>query len=402
MLSFFVNPPLFCKPFCKTKTPLVLGVSVTLLGLTACQPSNPKQTPNSETVTSGTASTMASTSIQQSNNPNIIIKNTSASTASTTASQTEKLDNIITLYTSVDKKNLQLLLSEFSQKTGVQTQIIEDQPMSIMARLQAEGDHSPADMVLTEDVGVLQNGIKYGLLQPFNAEKANQAVPSRFQDTDAHWLTLSYFAKVVVFNHKLLTEKDFSSYADLAKEKWYQKLCVTQASYPSNSSFVVDLMSQLGDKKTQEVLSGYQNNLTMPVLLNDKAVLEAIESGKCQAGLVSSHHFASYQKAQPKNSLQLAWANSGYGGVHTNIMAIALPKNAHQPELALKLAEWLADKEHQGLFASISHTFPVNPQVETSAQLKSWGEFKPSNIAVSEYANKQEQAIELMQLAGYR
>ncbi|WP_218847855.1 hypothetical protein, partial [Burkholderia mallei] len=102
----------------------------------------------------------------------------------------------------------------------------------------------------------------------------------------------------------------------MAEAKWYQKLCLTQASYPSNSSFVVDLITQLGDNNAKKTLSGYQKNLTASVWLNDNAVLRAIESGKCQAGLVSSHHYADYQKSHPTTSLQLAWINSDHEGVH--------------------------------------------------------------------------------------
>lgn len=280
--------------------------------------------------------------------------------------------------------------------------IIQDEPMSILARLQAEGDNSPIDMILTEDVGVFHQGVEHNLLQPFNLQKDIHHAPTRFLDNNAYWLALSQYGRLAVFNGKNISPNDISSFADLAKPKWYQKLCLTQRSYIANQSFVVDLLSQLGEKKTKEVLQSYQKNLSMPVVLNDKEIFKAIESGKCQIGLVSSHNFVQYQQTNPKTQLQSTWVNTGYGGVHTNVMAVGIPRVAQQPALSLQLIEWLLDKEQIGLFASISHTFPLNDQIETSALLKSLEKFNPSPINISEYGEKQKIAIELMQDVGYQ
>lgn len=64
---------------------------------------------------------------------------------------------------------------------------------------------------------------------------------------------------------------------------------------------------------------------TMPVVLDDTEVLKAIENGKCQLGLVSSHHYASYLQAHPRAPIQLTFINKDCGGVHTNITGSTIP-----------------------------------------------------------------------------
>lgn len=367
------------------------------LSLTACE-QKPTEQPSQKPAT-------ASTPKPQSQSTAVIIASTPTQTEEPTASSTDKTDihqNLIQILTSIDKKNLEPLLTDFSKKTGIQINIVQDEPMSILARLQAEGDKSPADMILTEDIGVFHQGVEYNLLQPFNLQKDINHAPARFLDANAYWIALSQYGRLAVFNPKTVNANDITSFADLSKEKWRQKLCISQRSNIANQSFVVDLLNQLGEKKTKDVLTGYQQNLAMPVLLNDKEIFNAIESGKCQIGLASSHHFVQYQQDTPKTQLQSAWVNTGYGGVHTNVMAVAIPRTAHQPALSLQLIEWLLDKEQAGLFASISHTFPLNEQIETSALLKSLEKFKPSAIAISEYGEKQKVAVELMTDAGYK
>lgn len=343
--------------------------------------------------------------VKASSNTSAIIIASSAteqqtSVASNTAS-TPVNQNLIQILTSIDKKTFESFLQQFSQKTGIVVNVIQSEPMSILAHLQAEGDNSPIDMILTEDIGVFHQGVEHNLLQPFSLQKDINHASPRFLDPNAYWLALSQYGRLAVFNSKNINPNDITSFSDLAKQKWEKKLCLTQHSYIANQSFVVDLLSQLGEKKTKEVLQGYQANLAMPVLLNDTEIFKAIESGKCQIGLVSSHNFVQYQQNNPKTTLQSAWINTGYGGVHTNVLAVGIPRTAKQPALSLQLIEWLLDKEQIGLFASISHTFPLNEQIETSALLKSLEKFKSSPISMSEYGEKQKIALALMQDSGY-
>ena len=351
----------------------VLGVSLTL---TACSPSEPP----------AAAKTPASVSVASAAVP--------ASSSAPTANQ-------ITVYTSIDKTALAPLLTVYAEKNAIPIHIVQDEPMSILARLKAEGANSPADIILTEDTGVFNTAAEAGLLQPFNTEKALANVPQRYRDPDGNWIALSSYARTAVYDSRVLHANDISSYADLAKTKWSQKLCMSQGRYIPNQSLVVNLINNLGDKKTQEVMQGWMANLTMPVVLDDTEVLKAIENGKCQLGLVSSHHYASYLQAHPQTPIQLTFINKGYGGVHTNITGAAIPHAAKHPELALGLIEWLASKDQQTLYASLSKTYPIDKNTEATVLLKSWGDLEASPIAVSEYGEKQKLAIELMKEAAY-
>ncbi|MCM3603841.1 ABC transporter substrate-binding protein, partial [Robertmurraya korlensis] len=108
--------------------------------------------------------------------------------------------------------------------------------MSILARLKAEGANSPADVILTEDAGIFSTAVEEGLLQPFNAEKAVAHVPERYRDPDGNWIALSSYARTAVYDSRVLHTNDISSYADLSKLKWSQKLCLSQGKYIPNQS----------------------------------------------------------------------------------------------------------------------------------------------------------------------
>ncbi|EBK2343635.1 ABC transporter substrate-binding protein, partial [Salmonella enterica subsp. enterica serovar Enteritidis] len=259
---------------------LIASVSISGATLTACSPSSTPPSPTSQS-----ASTTASSA-----NGNHA-SNTDAMPNASIASAAAAVPNQLTIYTSIDKAALEPLLTSYARQINVPIHIVQDEPMSILARLKAEGTNSPADVILTEDAGIFSTAVEEGLLQPFNAEKAVAHVPERYRDPDGNWIALSSYARTAVYDSRVLHSNDISSYADLSKPKWSQKLCLSQGKYIPNQSLVVNLINNLGDKRTQEVMQGWLANLSVPVLLDDNEVLKAIESGKCQIGLVNSNHY---------------------------------------------------------------------------------------------------------------
>lgn len=371
-----------------------------LFALLGCNPT--ANSANDQTASSATA---ASQTTNSSTSATISSATISSATTTNHASQPNPTPvnlNHLTLYTSVDKAALAPLLNDFQQQQGVTVTVVNDAPMSILARLKAEGSNSPADMIVTEDVGVFHQATEAALLQPFSSDTAIVNVPARYRDPDGNWLALSAYARTTVYDSRLMTNKDISSYGDLAKPKWFQKLCLSQATFIPNQSLVVNLINNLGDKKAQEVLTGWVANLSMPVVLDDNAVMQAIDTGKCQIGLVNSQTYANYLQKNPQTAVKLAWVNKGYGGVSTNVIAAAIPKTAKNPQLALTLIEWLSSKDHQTLFASLSNTYPVNQNAQPSVLLKSWDDFEASQIAVTQYAEKQKIALKAMNDAGWQ
>lgn len=368
---------------------LLLTGCLSVFILTGCQ--------NSDNTSKSSQPTASATNAQNNpvntSHPNVASGVTTASAPSST--------NVLTLYTSVPKAQLQPLLTAYQQANELTIQVVNDEPMSILARLKAEGENSPADLILTEDVGVFHHAVETNLLQPFSSDAAVAQVPERYRDPDGNWLAMSYYARTAVYDSRVLHKNDISSYASFAKPTWFQKLCISQASYVPNQSLVVNLINNLGVSRVQEALTGWVANLAMPPVLNDKALLQAIESGKCQVGLVNSHSYMNYVQEHPDTPLKLTWSNKGYGGVHTNITGVAIPKTAKNPQLALAFIEWLAQKEQQTLYASYSNTFPINSSAESSVGLKALGDIEINPMPVKYYAERQKLAIEVMKDAGY-
>lgn len=75
---------------------------------------------------------------------------------------------------------------------------------------------------------------------------------------------------------------------------------------------------------------------------------------------------------------------------------VAVTKNAPNKDNAIKLIEFLVSNEAQGLYASVNHEYPVNPKVEPSATVKSWGTLKADSLPLTEISKHRKQASEIV------
>ena len=83
-------------------------------------------------------------------------------------------DEELVVYTSRNDHLIKPVFDAYTEATGVRIRYITDNASALTARLQAEGERSPADMLITVDAGNLWNAAEKGLLSP--VENALQQV----------------------------------------------------------------------------------------------------------------------------------------------------------------------------------------------------------------------------------
>ncbi len=108
------------------------------------------------------------------------------------------------------------------------------------------------------------------------------------------------------------------------------------------------------------------------------------------------------QQENPDIKLALFWPNQDGRGVHINVSGAGLTEHAKQPEAAVELLKWLSSPEAQHQFAELNQEYPANSEVEPSEFVAAWGDFKADSVNVESAGRLQEDAIKLMDRAGYR
>ena len=88
------------------------------------------------------------------------------------------------------------LLKEFTDETGIKVNVIFAEK-GLIERIQAEGRNSPADLLLTVDVGNLTQATDAGIAQPIQSPALDAAIPAAYRAADGQWFGLTRRARVV-------------------------------------------------------------------------------------------------------------------------------------------------------------------------------------------------------------
>lgn len=312
----------------------------------------------------------------------------------------------VTVYSARIEALLKPTLDEYTRQTGVKINLLTDSGGSLTERLAAEGASSPADVLITVDVGNLWNVAERGLLQKVDSPLLNANVPANFRDPGNRWWGLSERSRTIFYAADRVKPEQLSTYEDLADPKWKGKLCLRTSKQAYTQSLVAMLIAKHGVEKSEAIVKGWVNNLAGDVFTNDSSLLKAIAAGQCDVGIANTYYFGRILAKEPdfNKQVKLFWANQGKneGGAHVNVSGAGVTKHAKNPEGARKLLEWLSSANVQTAYTHGTYESPINPKADVDPIVKAWGKFTPSPLNASDIGSKQAEAIKLLDRVGYR
>ncbi|HEY6530250.1 MAG TPA: extracellular solute-binding protein [Cellvibrionaceae bacterium] len=309
---------------------------------------------------------------------------------------------VVTLYTERKEHLIKPLLDAFTAKTGVEVRYITDAAAPLIARLESEKEATPADILMTVDVGNLWQAQKRGLFRAIDSPNLQAAIPANMRAADNTWFGLSSRARTIIYSTERVKPAQLSTYEALADEQWRGRLCLRTAKKVYNQSLVATMINTIGEAKTEAIIKGWVANLATDPYSDDNMTMQAILAGQCDVALVNTYYFGRLQLDNPKVALALFWPNQQDRGVHVNISGAGVTRFAKNPQDAQALIEFLATPEAQYIFAEANQEYPVNPAVKAAPNVLAWGEFKADQVNVEAAGVLQEAAIKLMDRAGYR
>lgn len=308
----------------------------------------------------------------------------------------------LTVYSSRNASYLKPLFDEYSRDAGVAVDYLVAAPKALIARMETEGARGTADLLWVVGAGNLGLADAKGLLQPVRSRSLGRNVPEHLRSPNGTWFALSRRARTIVYHSGRVDLTDDAGYRELADERWKGRLCLTT----SGSDYTIDLVSLLlarqGREATLAMLKGWVNNLAVAPLNEDAGVINAIQRGVCDIGIINSYYFARLQHDDPDTPLRLAWPDQDGSGVSLNLSGAGVSAHAPNPGVAMDFLEWMLRKRQQSDYAAMSLEYPVNPKVYPPRLLGKWGEFKADVQPLSNAWAYRDVAITLMQLAGYR
>lgn len=308
----------------------------------------------------------------------------------------------LTIYTERKDHLFKPVCDAYQLKTGVSCVLLSDQAPVLIEKLKIEGTKSPADLLVTVDVGNLWSAAQAGLLEVTPSSALKAAVPEHLRDPGNQWFGLSLRARTLVYNPDKLKESDLKGPLDLGDPRFHKKLCLRSSKKVYNQSLVALLIAEYGENVVEKAVKGWVSNLAAPVFPDDTKLIEAVAQGTCEVGIVNTYYLGRLQKDKPMIKAKLFFTPVAQGGTHVNISGGGVVKTSPNKAEALKFLEWLVTPEAQKIFADANYEYPVNPSVAPAPLVQAWGPLPMSTTPLFKAGEFQEKAIKLMDRAGYQ
>ena len=307
----------------------------------------------------------------------------------------------IVVYSARSHYNQEPAFEAFTRKTGIAIRTLGGNAPELFERLKAEGDRTPADVLITVDAGNLWNAARAGLLARVDSPELAQSIPAHLRDPEHRWVGLTTRARTIMYHTKKVSPAELSTYEALGDPKWKGRLCLRTSSHVYNQSLVATMIKRHGEPRVEDVLRAWVAN--KPVLINsDTKILEAIAAGQCDVGLANTYYLGRLVAKDPAFPVLPFWANQQTTGTHVNISGGGVTAHARNRAGAIKLLEFLASPEAQQMFADANFEFPANPQAGLNPVVARWGKFRQDDVNVAAAGEFQAAAIRVADRAGYK
>lgn len=326
----------------------------------------------------------------------------SSSQSGVDSAATDAVSGPVVVYSSRQEHLIKPLFDRFTEETGIEVQYQTGEEGPLIARLQAEGEATFADVFYTVDVGNLWTAAERGLLSPVESSVLAASIPEHLRDPDNQWFGLSVRARTIAYSTERVDPAQLSTYEGLADSRWQGRLCLRTSRKVYNMSLVASMIARNGVEETEEVVRGWVSNLATRVFSSDTLLLEAIAAGQCDVGLVNTYYLGQELVEDPDFPVALFWANQDTSGVHVNISGAGVTRHAPNRAGAIRLLEWLSTEEPQRMFSTLNLEYPANPAVPADPVVQGWGEFRQDSLNVEAAGRLQAEAVRLMDRADYR
>jgi iron(III) transport system substrate-binding protein len=300
---------------------------------------------------------------------------------------------------------------EFTKKTGIRVKVHSAGSVELFNRLVAEGERTPADILITVDAGTLERARIAGILQPMKSDVIDNNVPAAFRAPDNSWVGLTLRTRVIAYNPERVTPdevKMLKRYSDLTLPIFAGRLGIRTGTNVYPQSHAAMFIAQMGEPATEMWLRGLVLNARDKIYPSDMRVVEAVAAGEVDLGLVNNYYvyrgWLDKRWNIPKSRLAYIVPEQGRGelGKSFNVSGAGVVRASKNKEAAQKFIEFLTTKEANARLARDNHEYPINPASEVHPEMRSVKDFRLAPVSLSIMARYMIPAIDLIDKVGYR
>lgn len=310
----------------------------------------------------------------------------------------------LVVYSGRAERLIKPVLDEFQAKSGIQIELLSSGTTELVNRLRAEGDHTPADVFLTNDAGSLEHARELNLLRPMDMQEVERAIPPQYRVADNSWIGLSGRFWIVVYNTTLAKPDQIKSLLDLAQPQWKDKIAIPNSGSEYLQAGVSVIKATLGDDRTKQFLQGLKSNAGSQVYQKSSQIVEAVAKGQVAAGIVNHYYIYRHLATQPQAPIAALMPDQQEGGIGAimNVSGIGVTRASKRVDGARSLIEFLITPTGQRLFADLNKEYPLHPEVKADPALIERTTFRAAVVPLTRLAELREPTLTLIEQVGLR
>jgi iron(III) transport system substrate-binding protein len=317
---------------------------------------------------------------------------------------------VLNLYSSRHYQTDEALYTNFEKKTGIKINRIEGPEDPLLERMKSEGTRSPADVLITVDMGRLMKAQEAGLFQPIKSAALESSIPAELRAADGSWFGFSVRARPIIYAKGKLNPKELPDYESLADPKWKGKICVRSGSSPYNISMLSSIIAAHGPAKAEDWARGVVANMARAPKGGDTDQIKAVAAGECDITISNTYYFARLLRSdKPEDKALVAkvgvifpnQTGANARGTHINISGAGVARYAPNKDNAIKFLEYLATPEAQRYFADGNNEYPAVGKM-SSVALDSLGTFRRDPLKMEMVGKNYAAASQIFDRAGWK
>ena len=310
----------------------------------------------------------------------------------------------VNVYTYRETRLVQPIFEAFTKDTGVKVNVISASS-GLEQRIKAEGSNSPADVLLTVDIGRIDDAVQAGVTQTITSETIDKIVPAQYRDPAGQWAGISMRARVIYASKDRVTQSAIT-YEELADPKWKGKICIRSGQHIYNNGLFAAYVARHGEAKAEQWLRGVKDNLAQKPSGGDRETARDVAAGKCDLGIGNTYYWALMMNADPEKK---PWAEAtrvilptfADGGTHVNLSAVLLARHAPNKSNALRLIDWLVGETAQQMYADANYEYPVRAGITLNPTIAGYGKLSADPKPIASIAANRKAAATLVDKVGF-
>lgn len=312
----------------------------------------------------------------------------------------------VNLYSSRHYDSDDKLFADFEAATGIHVNRIEGKADELIARMKAEGRNSPADILLTVDVGRIWRADQADLLQPVASGILSARIPAHLRHPQNRWFGFSQRARIIFYARDRV-ETPPATYQDLADPAYAGLVCIRSSGNIYNQSLLGAMIANFGEERARGWAAGVVANFARPPQGGDTDQLRGIVSGECDIAVANTYYFLRGLQGDV-DGLSTGIGNIGWvfpnqktTGAHMNIAAAGVAAHAPNRDNAVKFLEYLSSDAAQEYFANQNNEYPAVEGVALGPVPASLGVFRADNLDLSVLGENQPLAQRIFNEVGW-